>query len=134
MRYIIIRGHIRACVLAIDLGVVTRRGFCTLCLINLLHIQVDCNLCGCSNGNVHCTQVQCEAEHAFNDKCRECMSEEINQVCGNNGLTYPSSCAAMNCGGLSSSEYIQGSCPTVVGHLALRWPLVHVLIRSDHFK
>ena len=33
MRYIIIRGHIRACVLAIDLGVVTRRGFCTLCLI-----------------------------------------------------------------------------------------------------
>ena len=33
MRYIIIRGHICACVLAIDLGFVTRRGFCTLCLI-----------------------------------------------------------------------------------------------------
>ena len=33
IRIIIIRGHIRACVLAIDLGFVTRRGFCTLCLI-----------------------------------------------------------------------------------------------------
>ena len=37
---IIIRGHIRACVLAIDLGVVTRRGFCTLCLINIETLSI----------------------------------------------------------------------------------------------
>ena len=28
-------GHICACMLAIDLGFVTRQGFCTLCLISL---------------------------------------------------------------------------------------------------
>lgn len=77
--------------------------------------QEECNLCGCNNGNVLCTQVQCEAKHVFNDKCQECVNEELDQVCGNNGLTYPSPCAAMHCGGLSPSDYVQGNCPSVVG-------------------
>ena len=34
------RGHICACVLAIDLGFVTRRRFCTLCLIRYGYLQL----------------------------------------------------------------------------------------------
>ena len=71
-------------------------------------------MCGCRNGEISCTQQQCEGSEA-RDICPECMSEPVEQVCGNNGLTYPSSCVATSCAGLALSDIVQGSCSSVVG-------------------
>ena len=71
-------------------------------------------MCGCRNGEIRCTQQQCEGSK-IRDKCQECMSEPVEQVCGINGLTYPSSCAATFCAGLAPFDFVPGSCSSVVG-------------------
>lgn len=74
---------------------------------------MDCNSCGCHNRAIHCTHIQC-AKSEVVDSCQECTNEPDNQVCGTNGVTYSSPCAAMHCAGLASTEYVQGSCADVV--------------------
>ena len=75
---------------------------------------MECNLCGCRNGELRCTQQDCD-EDEIDDKCRrQCMRDPINQVCGINGVTYPSACAAVYCGGLAPFDFVEGACSSVV--------------------
>ena len=71
-------------------------------------------MCGCRNGEISCTRQQCEGSEV-GGTCQECMSVPVEQVCGINGLTYPSFCVATSCAGLASSDVVQGSCSSVVG-------------------
>ena len=75
--------------------------------------QVDCNRCGCRNGQIRCTRRQC-AMSQVRDRCEECMSEPVDQVCGINGVTYDSPCAAVYCAGLAPFDFFQGACVDVV--------------------
>ena len=77
-------------------------------------LQVDCNLCGCRNGELRCTRRKCE-ERKLTDRCQECLSAPQEQVCGINGVTYPSGCVATYCAGLAPFDFFNGSCPSVVG-------------------
>lgn len=42
------------------------------------------------------------------------MSEPLDQVCGINGVTYDSPCAAVYCGGLAPFDFFRGACSSVV--------------------
>ena len=77
-------------------------------------------MCSCLNGQFSCTGLNCE-ETEVSDKstCQECMSEPINQVCGINGVTYRSACAAVFCGGLAPFDFFRGACPSVVRYIIL---------------
>ena len=42
------------------------------------------------------------------------MNGPADHVCGINGITYMSACAAVYCGGLAPSDFYQGNCQSVV--------------------
>ena len=82
--------------------------------MHLAHCQVDCNRCGCRNGQIRCTRRQCAASQ-IRDRCQECLSEPLDQVCGINGVTYDSPCVAIYCAGLAPFDFFRGACADVVG-------------------
>lgn len=85
-------------------------------------MQLDCNLCKCSNGELFCTRRLCEEDDDENDEdvppeernCRECGAMRAFPVCGNDGKTYPSRCFAVNCRGLDSEDLTPGPCSSRV--------------------
>ncbi len=46
--------------------------------------------------------------------CDACSSVPRQLVCGPDGLNYPSSCAAMNCGGFNADEIANQPCSALV--------------------
>ena len=50
------------------------------------------------------------------------MSEPVDQVCGINGVTYDSVCAAIYCAGLAPFDFFRGACADVVGKII---PMIH---------
>ena len=76
-------------------------------------------MCGCRNGQIRCTRTQCvESQLQIADKCQECLSELLDQVCGINGITYASPCAAVYCAGLAPFDFFPGACSSVVSAVA----------------
>lgn len=80
-------------------------------------LMVDCNRCACKNGYLACTRRACaEVGDSQNQdpeedrNCRSCASMRLEPVCGDDGLTYPSRCFAMNCRRLNASQFRNGSC------------------------
>ena len=83
---------------------------------------MDCNKCGCRNGQIRCTRAQCD-DSEIRDRCQECMGKPLDQVCGINGVTYDSPCVAVYCAGLAPFDFFRGACLDVVGK-----------IKSQHFN
>ena len=72
-------------------------------------------MCGCRNGEIRCTRRRCEEEEdVVRDSCEQCSREPVSRVCGIDGLTYPSPCAATYCGGLAPFDFVTGECHNVV--------------------
>ena len=78
-----------------------------------------CNMCGCSNGRLTCTDIDgCrdrDEEHNEDErKCERCQDTPMSLVCGRDGRTYHSRCIAMNCSGLGEDDIIDGPCSNQV--------------------
>ncbi|XP_063778841.1 reversion-inducing cysteine-rich protein with Kazal motifs [Pseudophryne corroboree] len=77
--------------------------------------KVDCNICSCVAGTVHCSKRQCVNELISDDDrnmftglpCN--CAEKFVPVCGQNGRTYPSACIA-RCVGLLDNQFEFGPC------------------------
>ena len=84
----------------------------------------DCNLCGCNNGRLTCTDIEeCEGEGDEDDeqetRCERCQDAPQRLVCGRDGRTYRSRCIAMNCSGLRDADILRGPCSNQVSSFAL---------------
>ena len=54
------------------------------------------------------------------------MNGPADHVCGINGITYMSACAAVYCGGLAPSDFYQGNCQNVVSDFLCVYIHLHV--------
>ena len=78
-----------------------------------------CNLCGCNNGRLTCTDIDgCRDEDEERDedkmRCERCQDAPARLVCGRDGRTYRSRCIARNCSRLGDDDVIDGPCPSQV--------------------
>ena len=85
----------------------------------------DCNLCGCNNGRLICTDIEeCEGEGDEDDeqetRCERCQDAPQRLVCGRDGRTYRSRCIAMNCTRrLRDEDILEGPCSSQVNSFSL---------------
>ncbi len=91
---------------------------CEVSIIILL--QIECNKCGCRNGNIRCTRRPCRSSF-INDSCTSCSEETYAQVCGLNGVTYPSRCNAVYCSGQIPFTLRAGACSKRVSQPTSRY-------------
>ena len=88
-----------------------------------LVLQVGrCNLCGCNNGRLTCTDIEeCEDEGEEDDeeerRCERCQDAPQRLVCGRDGRTYRSRCFAINCSRLTADDILEGPCSSQVNSL-----------------
>ncbi len=76
--------------------------------------DVDCNMCGCRNGKVTCTNRKCEGDDENEGSCKSCRKQSRSPVCAPDGLTYYSACYAVNCAGHSPVDLRSGACSSYV--------------------
>ena len=68
-------------------------------------------MCGCSDGEVSCTEFTCDdGESGEEDGCEKCQRLPRRLICGANGRTYLSQCFAQNCSGLREVDIVDGPC------------------------
>ena len=84
-----------------------------------------CNMCGCNNGRLTCTDIEeCEDEGEEDDdkerRCERCQDAPQRLVCGRDGRTFRSRCHAMNCSGLSDIDVLDGPCSSQVSNACMR--------------
>lgn len=83
------------------------------------------------DGDLQCTRDPgCGGEDEEEDDdetmCRMCESMPRGVVCGPDGRTYPSRCAAMRCGGFSADEISDGPCANTVSCSSICTACIHV--------
>ena len=91
--------------------------------ILLLFSQIGkCNICGCHNGRLICTDIEgCKDDGEHQDerdehkrRCEKCQDVPMRLVCGRDGRTYRSRCVAMNCSGWGENDILDGPCSNQV--------------------
>ena len=92
---------------------------------------MNCKVCRCVDGHLRCLRGVCQDEEdddaadEDNKKCYACIRETVSPVCGNDGRTYPSSCLATNCRGLSTDDIVPGRCSEKVIVIS-QWLLLNI--------
>ena len=105
-----------------------------------------CNMCGCRNGELQCTDLPACREEMDSDgntrerseedkMCDECENMPATLHCSvNDGRTFPTLCHALRCQGLSRNDVMEGACSERVKckPLSLCIPIYFLVKNAGH--